>query len=74
MAETLEIRLQYGIREELFDLVLRLQDVARVRARILYSAGYHTSTQVKKETPYNLNKKTGLGFNLCKKIIREKNN
>ncbi len=74
MAETLEIRLQYGIREELFDLVLRLQDVARVRARILYNAGYHTSTQVKKETPYNLNKKTGLGFNLCKKIIKEKNN
>lgn len=71
MAETLKIRLHYGIREELFDLVLRLNDVARVRARILYNAGYHTATQVKKENPYIINKKTGLGINLCKKIIRK---
>ncbi|MFW9943249.1 MAG: hypothetical protein ACFFFT_19595, partial [Candidatus Thorarchaeota archaeon] len=72
MAETLEIRLHYGIKEELFDLVLRLQDIARIRARILYNAGYHTSSQVKKENPYTLNKKTGLGINLCKKIITER--
>jgi len=71
MAETLKIRLNYGIREELFDLVLRLNDVARVRARILYNAGYHTASQVKKESPYVLNQKTGLGINLCKKIIRK---
>ena len=73
MAETLKIRLHYGIREELFDLVLRLKDVARIRARILYNAGYHTSNQVKKERPYVLNKKTGLGINLCKKIIKKEN-
>jgi helicase len=72
MCETLKIRLHYGIHEELFDLVLRLHDVARVRARILYKAGYHTATQVKKESPYVLNQKTGLGINLCKKIIRDK--
>ncbi len=71
MAETLKIRLHYGIREELFDLVLRLNDVARVRARILYNVGYHTSTQVKREAPYILNRKTGLGINLCKKIIKD---
>ncbi|MFW9822593.1 MAG: DEAD/DEAH box helicase [Candidatus Thorarchaeota archaeon] len=70
MAETLKIRIRYGIREELFDLVLRLNDVARVRARILYKAGYHTASQVKKENPYVLNQKTGLGINLCKKIIK----
>ena len=69
MAETLRIRLHYGIREELFDLVLRLNNVARVRARILYNNGYHTASQVKKEKPYVLNQKTGLGINLCKKII-----
>jgi len=72
MAETLKIRMHYGIREELFDLVLRLENVARVRARILYNAGYHTVAQVRKENPYVLNRKTGLGINLCKKII-EKN-
>ncbi|MFX1480965.1 MAG: hypothetical protein ACFFCI_23015, partial [Promethearchaeota archaeon] len=70
MAETLRIRIHYGIREELFDLVLRLDNVARVRARILYDAGYHTASQVKKEDPYFLNQKTRLGINLCKKIIK----
>ena len=73
MSETLRIRIHYGIREELFDLVLRLSNVARVRARILHDAGYHTSSQVKKENPYVLNQKTGLGINLCKKIVKDKN-
>ncbi|MHA2120106.1 MAG: helicase-related protein, partial [Promethearchaeota archaeon] len=71
MAETLKIRIHYGIREELFDLVLRLNDVARVRARILYNSGYHTASQVKKENPYVLHRKTGLGINLCKKIVKK---
>ena len=70
MAETLGIRLHYGIGEDLFDLVLRLNDVGRVRARILHNAGYHTASKVKKERPYILNQKTGLGINLCKKIIK----
>jgi len=72
MSETLRIRIHYGIREELFDLVLRLNNVARVRARVLYNAGYHTASQVKKENAYTLNQKTGLGINLCKKIVKEK--
>jgi len=72
MAETLKIRIHYGISEELFDLVLRLDNVARVRARILHNAGFHTATQVKKQNPYVLNRKTGLGINLCKKIIKGK--
>ena len=72
MAETLKIRIHYGISEELFDLVLRLDNVARVRARILYNAGFHTATQVKKQNPYVLNRRTGLGINLCKKIIKGK--
>ena len=50
--------------------MLRLDNVARVRARIIYDAGYHTASQVKKENPYVLNQKTGLGINLCKKIIK----
>ena len=69
MCETLKIRIHYGIREELFDLVLRLSNVARVRARIIFKAGYHTATQVKKENPFVLHRKTGLGLKLCKSII-----
>ncbi len=72
MAETLRLRVHYGIKEELFDLVLRLDNVARVRARILFEAGYHTATQVKKESPYVLNRKTSLGINVCRKIIEGK--
>jgi replicative superfamily II helicase len=72
MSETLKIRVHYGISEELFDLVLRLDNVARMRARILFNAGYHTATKVKKENPYILNRKTGLGINLCKKIVSKK--
>jgi len=70
MAETLQIRIHYGIREELFDLVVRLDNVGRVRARILYKSGYHTSVQVAKESPYLLNRKTGLGVKLCKGIVK----
>lgn len=69
MAETLKIRVHYGIHEELFDLVLRLPNVARVRARILFDAGYKTATQVKKERISILNRKTGMGVKLCKNII-----
>jgi len=70
MAETLKIRIHYGVREELFDLVMRLDNVARVRARILFNAGYHTANQVKKEIPSILNRKTGLGLKLCKKLSK----
>ncbi len=69
MCETLRIRIHYGIKEELFDLILRLKHVARVRGRILFTAGYHTSEQVAKDTPYHLHHKTGLGVKLCKSII-----
>ncbi len=72
MAKTLCIRLHHGIGEDLFDLVIRLNDVGRVRARILHNTGYHTASQVRKERPYTLNQKTGLGINLCKKIIKGK--
>ncbi|MFX1497986.1 MAG: DEAD/DEAH box helicase [Promethearchaeota archaeon] len=71
MAETLKIRVHYGIKEELFDLILRLDNVARVRARIIYDAGYHTAAQVRRKNPYILHRKTGLGVNLCKKIINK---
>jgi len=71
MAETLKIRVHYGIREELFDLVLRLPNVARVRARILFDAGYKTATQVKKERISILHRKTGMGVKLCKNIIMD---
>ena len=73
MSETLRIRIHYGIREELFDLVLRLDNVARMRARVLYNAGYHTASQISNINPYLLHRKTGLGVNICKKIVKSTN-
>ncbi len=72
MAETLSIRVEHGIKEELFDLVLRLNQVGRVRARILFNAGYKNASEVRKETPYTLHIRTGLGINLCKAILKSK--
>ncbi len=69
MSETLRMRLHFGIREELFDLVMRIENVGRVRARVLYDAGFHTTGQVAKESHYVLNRKTGFGINLCKSIV-----
>jgi len=69
MAETLRIRLHHGIKEELFDLVIRINNVGRVRGRILYNAGYRIASQVANEKPYVLSRKTGFGVDFCKDII-----
>ena len=69
MAEILRIRIRHGIREDLFDLILGLKHVGRIRGRILHEAGYQTALQVKKENPYILHYKTGLGLVICKKIV-----
>lgn len=69
--ETLSIRLNHGISEELFDLVLRLKNVGRVRARILYNAGYRTTPQVLDESAGVLHYKTGLSLKICQTIIKE---
>ncbi|TXT57108.1 MAG: hypothetical protein BAJALOKI2v1_540010 [Promethearchaeota archaeon] len=72
MAETLKLCIHNGVREDLLDLVLRLKNIGRVRARILYNKGYTTATKVKKEKGYVLHKKTGLGLSLCKNITQSK--
>jgi len=73
MAETLQTRVHYGIKEDLFDLVLRLPNVGRMRGRILHDAGYHTADKVRKENPYILHKRTGLGIKFCKKLTKQRN-
>ena len=70
ICESLKLRIHYGVKEELLDLVQRIDNVARVRARILFDAGFHTATQVSKERPYVLSRKSGLGINLCKDIFK----
>lgn len=73
MCETLSIRLTHGIREDLFDLVLRLNGVGRVRARALFKAGYTTASKVLAESPHKLRYKTGLSLAICKSIVNSNN-
>ena len=47
----LRVRMRYGIKEELLPLV-KLRDIGRVRARILYRSGL-TSLEKLREIPYN---------------------
>lgn len=49
----LRIRVHYGIREELLQLV-RLKGIGRVRARKLYSKGYKTVADLRKANPRDL--------------------
>ena len=74
MCETLSLRIKYGIKVELFDLVLRLKNVGRVRARVLFNAGFITANKVLAQTPHQLRYKTRLSLSVCKSIIEETKN
>ena len=69
MCETLSIRVKNGIKEELFDLVLRLKNVGRVKARALFNAGLKTANDVLKQTPHQLKYKTRLSLAVCRSIV-----
>ena len=61
------VRVKYGINEELLDLV-RLEQVGRVRARILYMNGFKKVADLKKE---GAEEKVSslLGLEVAKKIM-----
>ncbi len=43
----MRMRVKYGVRKELMDLI-RLEQVGRVRARLMYSAGIHKASDIRK--------------------------
>ena len=61
----LRIRMHYGIKEELLDLV-RLKEIGRVRARLLYNVGFKKVRDLRKAEEKNIAKI--LGPKLAKKI------
>lgn len=61
----LKIRMHYGIKEELLDLV-RLKEIGRVRARILYNVGFKKVKDLRKAEVKDITKI--LGPKLAKKI------
>ncbi|MCC6009380.1 MAG: DEAD/DEAH box helicase [Fervidicoccaceae archaeon] len=68
--ETIEIRLRYGVKEDIIEL-LAIPGVGRVRARRLYLAGFRTIEDIAKATPSQLKKIEGIGDALSVRLIEE---
>ncbi|HEY5538890.1 MAG TPA: helix-hairpin-helix domain-containing protein, partial [Thermoplasmata archaeon] len=66
----LMIQMQYGIKEELLELV-QLRGVGRVRARALYAKGYKTLRDLQKADPGDLARIAVIGTALAKKIVEQ---
>ncbi|MGC8662776.1 MAG: DEAD/DEAH box helicase [Candidatus Micrarchaeia archaeon] len=65
----LRLRLKYGIKEELLDLV-RLEQVGRVRARLMYNNGIKSISDLKKENAKKTVEKL-LGKEITEKIFSQ---
>ncbi|MBS7658448.1 MAG: DEAD/DEAH box helicase [Candidatus Bathyarchaeia archaeon] len=63
----LVIRVKYGIKDELIQLA-SLEGVGRVRARMLFNAGFKTIEDLKKASIMDLIKVPSIGLKLSKKI------
>ncbi|MHA1505741.1 MAG: DEAD/DEAH box helicase [Candidatus Asgardarchaeia archaeon] len=70
--DKLKMRVKYGVREELLDLV-KIENVGRVRARILYQNGFKTIDDVRKADPKEIAKLPRFGMKLATKIIEHAN-
>ncbi len=68
--ETARLRIMYGVREELVELV-QLPGVGRVRARSLYNAGFRTLDDVASASVRDLAAVRGIGDSLARSIIEE---
>lgn len=66
----LRTRIKYGIREELVNLI-RLKEIGRVRARILYSSGFRTVASLKKAPGERLGEL--LGPKIAEKVMEQLN-
>ncbi len=63
----LDARIKYGVKEELLGLV-SIKDIGRVRARILYNAGFKTKEDLKNASINRLASLPKIGDTLAKKI------
>ena len=66
----LRLRIQYGIKEELIELV-GLQGIGRIRARMLYNAGFHKIADIKQASLKSLTSVPTIGTALAKNIKKQ---
>ncbi|MHA1594354.1 MAG: DEAD/DEAH box helicase [Candidatus Baldrarchaeia archaeon] len=69
-ARKLEERLKHGVREELLPILrMRVEGLGRVRARILFNAGFKTPEDLKNATLETLTRLPSIGKNLASRIL-----
>jgi len=68
--DTLSIRVSYGIKEELLDLV-RVRGIGRVRARILYDNGIKTVKELASVNPARLANLRSFGPKIAHDVVEE---
>lgn len=68
--QNLQIRIKYGIKDELIPLVM-LEDIGRVRARALYNAGLVDAGKVAQATEANLSSIPKIGPTLARRLKRQ---
>jgi len=66
----LMLRIQYGIKEELLDLI-QLRGVGRVRARALFARGFKTLRDLQKANPGDLARIPTIGPALATRIAEQ---
>jgi helicase len=69
--ETVTLRVKYGVREELLELVASLRGVGRVRARVLYNHGYRTLRDIAAASPREIASLPGFGERLAESIVEQ---
>ncbi len=70
LLDKLKIRLMYGVKEELLEIV-RLKGIGRIRARRLFNAGLKTISDIKHTNIDRLMKIEQIGMDLAKKIVTQ---
>lgn len=72
LIKDLRIRVKHGIKQELLELI-KLEGIGRVRARILYNAGYTSIEKLKTATKKDLERLPNIGPKLAEQIVTQVN-
>ncbi len=67
---TLMVRVSYGVREELLELIT-LKGIGRIRARALFNAGIRTREDIKRIPASEISKVPGIGLEIAESIKRQ---
>ncbi len=73
IAQEMQLRVKYGVKQELLDLVVKIKGVGRARGRKIYDAGYSRPSDLIRVTPHELHANTQIAIHICELIIKNVN-